>query len=107
MKLGPMFAFVVGLLAQLAQVPAVSRGSQSAESLAPAADPSTVTPFVREWGVILPAAEGFKIARPCSRRAPARIEDVWLPDRTIVDRIDRVLPPVLKVRLSAVCRSES
>jgi hypothetical protein len=74
----------------------VLRGSRSGEPLAPPVDPSTVTPFVPEWGAILPAAEGFKAARPCSRRAPDRILDVWTPDRDVIARFDRELAPLVQ-----------
>jgi hypothetical protein len=60
---------------------AVVRGLGPGEPLAPPSDPSTVTPFLPEWGAVLPAIEGLKMARPCSRRRPDRIMDVWTPDR--------------------------
>lgn len=74
----------------------VLRGSRSDEPLAPPVDPSTATPFVPEWGAILPAIEGFKVARPCSRRRPDKIMDVWTPDRDVIARFDRELAPLVQ-----------
>ena len=74
----------------------VQRGSTSGEALAPPADPSTTTPFVPEWGAVLPAIEGFKVARPCSRRRPDKIMDVWIPDREVIARFDRELAPLVQ-----------
>jgi hypothetical protein len=40
--------------------------------------------------------EGFKAARPCSRRAPDRILDVWTPDRDVIARFERELAPLVQ-----------
>jgi hypothetical protein len=74
----------------------VLRGSRSGELLAPPADPAPVTPFVPEWGAVLPAIEGFKVARPCSRRRPDKVMDVWTPDRDVIARFDRELAPLVQ-----------
>jgi hypothetical protein len=74
----------------------VLRGSRGGEPLAPPADPSTATPFVPEWGAVLPAIEGFKVAHPCSRRWPDKIMDVWIPDRDVIARFDRELAPLVQ-----------
>jgi hypothetical protein len=72
------------------------RGMRAFEPLAPPADSSTVTPFVREWAVVLPEAEGFKVAHPCSRYAPAQIMSVWRPDPAAIGRFEQALAPLVQ-----------
>jgi len=74
----------------------VSYGFSGTRPLTPAQDLSTVTPFVAAWSAVLPESEGYKVARPCSRRAPERITDVWRPDSALIARFERELAPLLQ-----------
>jgi len=49
---------------------------------------------------ILPEAEGFVIAKLCSRRHPRKIEGVWTPDAPLVERLDRRLGSLLQGALA-------
>jgi len=66
------------------------------DPLLPPADPSAVVPFKPEWRAILPTSEGLKTARMCTRRSPGPIEDLWVPDATVVDRFEHALAPLLQ-----------
>ena len=75
---------------------AVFYGSSDVGPLGPPSDPLTVKPFVPEWGAILPEAEGYQVARPCSRRAPAAVTGVWRPDAALIGRVDQTLAPLVQ-----------
>jgi hypothetical protein len=74
-------------------------GSTPAGKLPPAVamSPPVLDPSMR---TILPEAEGFVIAKLCSRRHPRAIEAVWTPDAPLVERLDRTLGPLLQGALA-------